>query len=66
MIDITKLTEKDVGKCVTYHTFYKIQKGVIKTWNERYIFVVYNCNHDWSHYENYTAAATKPEDLRWG
>jgi len=63
MIDISKLTKDDVGKWVLYTDFSKTEIGKLKSWNDRFIFVVYSCNHDWNDFENYTAAATRPEDL---
>lgn len=61
-IDIKKLTEKDKGCLVKYETNYKKENGVIKSWNERYIFVVYHYEGD---YRNFTAAATNPNDLEF-
>ena len=63
MIDISKLTEKDIGRWGKYTDFSKTEIGKIKSWNAKFIFVVYSCNHDWNNFKNYTAAATNPEDL---
>lgn len=63
MINIKSLTEDDVGKWVKYTDFSKTEIGKIKSWNDKFIFVVYSCNHDWNNFKNYTAAATSPEDL---
>ena len=38
--------------------------GRVKSTNEKWVFVVYNCDGQWDDYNNYTAAATKPDDLR--
>lgn len=69
MIEITSLTQEDVGRWVTYtasdgHT----ETGKLKSWNDTYIFVVYNANDNWDgdHWKDYTAAATRPEDLEFG
>lgn len=62
MIDIKKLTEKDKGSLVLYKTNYKGEKGVIKSWNDKYIFVVYHYEGD---YKRFTASATNPEDLEF-
>lgn len=61
MIDISKLTEEDFGKKVIY----KNEIGFIKGWNSKWIFVVY-CDfskHNCEHWQNFTAAATDPNDL---
>jgi hypothetical protein len=63
MINIKKLTEKDFGEWVIYKVPHKTEIGRIKSWNEKYIFVVYKCNNDWKHFELYTGCATNPKDL---
>jgi len=65
-MNIKELTDKDIGKLVTYKTTYKTEHGRIKSWNDKFIFVVYKCNDDWNNYKNYTGAATKPEELEFG
>lgn len=65
MLDLKKLTNNDVGKFVLYKTPFKRQKGRIKSWNDKWIFVVYNCAGEWENYRNYTANATDPKDLFW-
>lgn len=72
MINISKLTTDEwegssVGKWVLYTPFpgAKKEKGRIKSWNDKFIFVVYNCNNQWSRFEDYTAAATNPEHLQF-
>lgn len=65
-IDISKLSKKDIGRWVRYSSSPKDEAGRIKSWNDIFVFVVYNCDEDdedWDNYQNYTAAATKPEDL---
>jgi len=37
--------------------------GRVKSWNDKFVFVVYKCDEKWDQYENYTGAATKIEDL---
>lgn len=68
MIDISKLTECEIGKWVVYtagdgHE----ERGKLKSWNDHYIFVVYSVGDepDWEtdKWMDYTAASTKPEDL---
>lgn len=64
MIDIQKLNESDKGRWVWYKPAVgDFEKGRIKSWGDKYVFVVYKCAGKWSDFKNYTAAATKPEDL---
>lgn len=66
MIDIIKLTDEDIGRWVVYiDGTKKEQSGRIKSWNDTWIFVVYNCADEWDNYEDYTAAATSGDDLRF-
>ena len=64
MIDVDRLTETDVGRWVEYCPSAGL-KGRIKSWNERWIFVVYHCDDNWPDYQNYTGAATEPNDLNF-
>ena len=66
MIEISKLTEKDIGKWVLFQPPYQKDKselGKIKSWNNTYIYVIYRCNHDWNNFKNYTAIPTDPDTL---
>lgn len=63
MIDIKSITKDDIGKWVKYTNFSKTEIGKIKSWNDKFIFVVYSCAGNWNKFEDYTAAATSPEDL---
>ncbi len=64
MVDIKKLTEKDRGRWVKYTAQHGAEEfGRIKSWNEKYVFVVYKCDNQWDRYSDFTAAATDPEDL---
>ena len=63
MINIKLLNENDKGRRVEYNNGFKKEVGVIKSWNDKVIFVVYNCGEDWGRYMDYTAAGTRPEDL---
>ena len=66
MIDVKLLEKKDEGKWVIYtNSVGKKEEGKIKSWNEKWIFVVYNCADEWDNYRDYTAAATNPNDLSW-
>lgn len=64
MIDIKTLTENDKGRWVVYSkTSEKQFTGRIKSWNETVIFVVYKCDGDWNNFSDYTAEATRADDL---
>ena len=66
MIDINKLKKSDIGKKVVYTNGVGEQEpGIIKSWNDKWIFVVYHCDNNWENYQNYTAASTNPNDLFW-
>lgn len=67
MVDIRKLTEKDIGKWVSYTGYPsgEIEIGKIKSWNDKYIFVVYRCANEWGRFKEYTGVATRPEDLKF-
>lgn len=66
MIDIKNLTDEDLGRWVVYTDGAKdVTLGRIKSWNDKWIFVVYNCADEWDDYENYTAAATCSGDLKF-
>jgi len=55
-------TRFGVGTWVLYKP--KGEIGRVKSTNNTWVFVVYNCDHKWDNYEDYTAAATSPKDLR--
>ena len=66
-IQIKDLTKDHVGKGCWYKSFDGYEHGILKSWNDHFIFVVYPGNNDAKkeHWDRYTAAATKPEDLFW-
>ena len=67
MINIVELKEEDKGRWVIYNDGVGgKQRGCIKSWNDKWIFVVYYCDNDWYNYRNYTAVGTNPKDLTWG
>ena len=41
----------------------KKENGRVKRITDTAVFVVYNCDGDWDHYDDYTAANTNPRDL---
>ena len=65
MIKIEKLTKEDKGRTVWYKRFDGWDRGIIKSWNSTFIFVVYPGNNQSKndHWDRYTAAATDPKDL---
>ena len=63
MIDLENLNESDKGRWVEYTRPYCRQKGCIKSWNDKWVFVVYHCDNNWERYAEYTAAATDPIEL---
>lgn len=67
MIDIELLCLEDIGRLVIYRTYGGVEEGIIKSWNDTFIFVVYlGTNQDKrQRFMDYTAAATKPEDLEF-
>lgn len=63
-MEIQDLTKKDIGKWVKYTpSAGEPEVGRIKSWNDRWIFIVYHCADMWDKYAEYTAAATNPKDL---
>lgn len=66
MIKISELKPSDIGRWIKYHDGVGgIEQGRIKSWNDKYIFVVYKCDNQWDRFEDFTAAATMPYDLEW-
>lgn len=66
MVNISELNDSDVGTWVLYDNGPSQQEpGRIKSWNDKYVFVVYSCDKDWDNYKNYTGAATNPEELTY-
>jgi len=58
-IDITKLTDADIGRFVIYRAApnYAPEEGPITSFNHKYVFVRYG--------HGSTSAATDPKDLDW-
>ena len=64
MIDISKLKKKDIGRFVEYRGFAdEREKGRIKSWNEKFIFVVFKCDNQWNRFQDFTGQSTLPENL---
>jgi hypothetical protein len=65
---IKDLKKEDIGKTVFYvPSFGDPEMGILKSWNDKFIFVVYPGNNDVKkeHWDRYTAAATNPDELFW-
>jgi hypothetical protein len=66
MIEICDLTKADKGRWVKLKNLPgKEKSGRIKTWNDRFIFVVFNCDNDWENYTDYTAEAVHWTNLEF-
>lgn len=65
MIDPATLILDDVGRWVVYVADGAAELGRLKSWNARYLFVVYACDQRWDRYADYTATGTAPEYARW-
>ena len=59
---------RNLGRGVTYKDLHggKSQHGVIKSWNDETIFVVFKCDNNWGRYSEYTGESCNPHDLFWG
>lgn len=65
-IDISTLTAEDKGRWVEYQSSTgDKERGRIKSWNTKVVFVVYKCDGVWDNFRNYTAAATNPKELNF-
>lgn len=69
MIDLSTLTDRDLDRKVIYHSSGgdKTERGIISSWNDKYIFVKYErtgylLRGEEPRYQA-TAAATDPKDL---
>jgi len=68
MIDVTKLEESDIGRWVQLIKYYGDTAralGKIKSWNNKYIFVVFKCDGQWANYADYTGEAVDPSRLEF-
>jgi hypothetical protein len=67
VIHINFLSETDRGRWVIYRRTGSLhsERGRIKDWTDQLIYVVYQCADQWDRFEEYTAAATDPEDLEF-
>jgi hypothetical protein len=66
MIYIENLKPDDKGRWVKYERYRcETEIGRIKSWNAEVIFAVYKCDDQWDRFEDFTAQATDPEDLKF-
>ncbi len=62
-IAMDSLIKADIGRWVDYAGHNTTEKGRIKSFNDKWIFVVFHCDDKWDNFENYTAAACAPESI---
>lgn len=67
MIDIGSLTEDDIGRWVTYRKGPRVNRGRIRGWSDRVVYVVYwaGSGEHWEQFKDYYACATPPEDVEF-
>jgi len=65
-MDITALSETDIGRWVKYtNSCNRTEIGRIKSFNTKYIFVVYKCDNQWDRFQDFTGCSTLPSDLEF-
>jgi hypothetical protein len=65
-VKIEHLNNNDIGRWVKYTAHHgEIEKGRIKSWNSHYVFVVFHCADEWDNFQDYTAAACCPKQLKF-
>jgi len=66
MIHISELITADKGRWVRLKNFSgKNGTGRIKSWNDSFIFVVFQCDNDWENYADYTGEAVNCSNLEF-
>jgi len=60
-----KVTQADIGKWVEYTNVGVKDRGRIKSFNDKFVFVVFHCDDKWNDYRNYTGEACKREHLKY-
>ena len=66
MLNIKEITPKDIGRRVIYTSGHsEPEEGVLKSYNETFMFVVFHCNGEWENYRDYTGCCTNPRDLKF-
>lgn len=60
-----KLIDAGKGSWVVYEDPHgEDEEGRIKSWNDKYIYVVYHCGGNWDDFDEYTGVPTSPEDIK--
>ena len=66
MIDLAQLEKSNIGDWVEYRGGAgEVERGRLKGWNDKFIFVVYKCGGEWERFQDFTGVATSPKDLRF-
>lgn len=64
MIDASKLLAEDCGRWVTYTDGVGEQEhGILKGFNNQYVFVVFHCDGQWKDFNNYTGNSCDGKDV---
>jgi hypothetical protein len=58
---LNTLTKNDIGRPVMYRDGDVSKLGLIKRWNDSFIFVVFNAGDNWDNFKDYTGQACSPE-----
>jgi hypothetical protein len=60
-----RLIDLEVGLWVEYRdgTSREPQVGRVKSWNDKFVFVVFHCNNLWDDFKDYTGQAVRLKDL---
>ena len=66
-MEIEDLVPADIGAWVEFTKSHQLdpEVGRIKSWNDKFIFVVFKCCNDWDNYMDYTGCSCRPEDLSY-
>ncbi len=56
-------TKADIGRPVFYNDRGVEIFGMLKSFNHRWVFVVFKCDNNWENFQNYTGCATERKDL---
>lgn len=66
-VRLDELSDKDVGRWIIWldPNLQTTKKGRLKSWNNLFAFVVFNCNDQWNKFQNYTPEACAPKECRF-
>lgn len=62
MIKIDDLKESDIGKWVKFDTGHYLESGRLKSWNDTFVFIVFDCNKEWFRFKDYTGCSCNPDN----